>query len=115
MPNEPLPVSEVVSPPLVETPNPNDATERNPGDPTVSLNADGTPANVVQPFAATVPVNPEPSAQSDPAHVPSPYQPPETQAAAEESRRLREEALQAENRFRDLTPRVDVDQPQPQT
>jgi hypothetical protein len=75
MPNEPLPLSEVVSPPIVETPNPNDALQRNPGDPSISLNADGTVANTVQPLSGTVPVNPEPAPQSDPAHVASPYQP----------------------------------------
>jgi hypothetical protein len=104
--NEPLPLSEVVSPPLVETPNPNDALERNPGDPTISLNADGTPANAPAILAATVPVNAEPAPQSDPAHVPSPYQPEDPTLV--ENARLREEALQAENRFRvDRTPNVD--------
>lgn len=109
--NEPLPVSEVLSPPIVETPNPNDAAARNPGDPTESWNADGTQANSVQQFAATIPTNPTPDAtQSDPAHVPSPYQDPAALEAQAESARLREEALQAENRFRvDKTPRVDVD------
>jgi hypothetical protein len=96
--NEPLPLSEVVGPPLIETPNPNEAGERNPGDPSISLNADGTVA-ICGILIQTVPVNAEPSLQSDPAHVPSPYQPdvPEVQA---EARRLREESIQAENRIR---------------
>lgn len=109
--NEPLPLSEVVSPALIETENPNDAEGRNPGDPTISLDADGTPAGEVHELSGTVPVNPAPSAQSDPAHVPSPYQPPEATQEQVRTAKLREEALQAENRWRpgqpDNTPRLE--------
>ena len=107
-----------MSDPLVETENPNDSAVRNPGDPTESWDADGTPANtpllVVDPPA----VNPVPdTTQSDPAHVPSPYQPDADLEVLKENARLKEEALQAENRFVrkvkepgsviDPTPRVD--------
>lgn len=109
--NEPLPLSEVVSPALIETENPNDTEGRNPGDPTISLDADGTPAGEVHELSGTVPVNPTPSPQSDPAHVPSPYQPPEANEEQVRTAKLREEALQAENRWRpgekDRTPHVD--------
>jgi hypothetical protein len=99
-PNQPLTADEVRSPQLVEPENPNDAVARNPGDPTVSWNADGSLANQPHVLAATVPVNPAPDAtQSDPAHVPSPYQDPAAEEAQKESARLREEALQSENRF----------------
>jgi hypothetical protein len=101
-----------MSDPLIETENPNDTATRNPGDPTVSLNPDGTPANAPTEYVATAPVNPEPSLQSDPAHVPSPYQPPEATEEQVETAKLREAAIQAENRWRpgdktDKTPRVD--------
>lgn len=115
--NEPLPLSEVVSPQLIEPENPNDAVARNPGDPTVSWNADGTVANLPLDISGTVPVNPDPSPQSDPAHVPSPYQPAEATAEQKETSRLREVALQAENRWRpgetDKTPRVPNPEPAP--
>jgi IPT/TIG domain len=68
--------------PLIETPNPNEAGDRAPGDPTVSLNPDGTPANVPAVMVATVPVNPTPTVQSDPAFVPSPMQQGETKQTA---------------------------------
>jgi hypothetical protein len=98
---DPLPLSEVLSPPLVETRNPNDFLERAPGDPTISLNPDGSLANSPAILAATVPVNPAPDPTiSDPAHVPSPYQSEEQINAQIEARRLREESLQAENRWR---------------
>jgi len=75
-PNQTLTAEEVASPPLVETPNPNEAGERNPGDPTISLNPDGTPANTPAKMAMTVTPNPNPNPQSDPAFVPSPQQQP---------------------------------------
>ena len=96
---------QAVAAPLVETQNPNDAEGRNPGDPTVSLNSDGTVANTsVNPVSVTVPVDPAPHPQSDPAHVPSPFQPPEVLEEQARSAKLREEALQAENRFRPDAP-----------
>lgn len=87
-PNVPLPLSEVVSPVLIETENPNDAVARNPGDPTISWNADGSVANMPQELSGTVPVNPEPAPQSDPAHVPSPYQPAPPPAPEGEAREI---------------------------
>lgn len=71
--------------PLIETPNPNEAGDRAPGDPTVSLNPDGTLANAPAVKVATTPVNPTPSLQSDPAFVPSPLQQvePQTEPPAE--------------------------------
>ncbi len=62
--------------PLIETPNPNEAGDRAPGDPTVSLNPDGTVANAGAVISQTTPVNPTPTPQSDPAFVPSPQQQP---------------------------------------
>ena len=106
---DPLPVEEVIAPPFTEQPNPNEQGERNPGDPTVSLNADGTVANTtVNPVSATVPVNADPHPTSDPAHVESPYQPPEALAASKEAARLREESIQAENRWRPSGRREEV-------
>lgn len=100
-----------MSDPLIETPNPNDAEGRAPGDPTVSWDADGTDANAPLLVVGTAPVNPTPdTTQSDPAHVESPFQPAADLEVLKENARLREVALQAENRFRvDRTPKVDVD------
>ena len=100
-----------MSDPIIEAENPNDAPGRNPGDPTISLDPDGTMANEPSLTVATAPVNPTPTPTSDPCHVESPYQqPPDGLEVLKETARLREEALQSENRFRiDRTPRVDVD------
>jgi hypothetical protein len=62
-------------PPLIETPNPNEAgPQRNPGDPSISLNPDGTPATKSVGYIGTVPPNAAPMRTSDPAFVPSPFQ-----------------------------------------
>jgi hypothetical protein len=99
-----------MSDPIIELPNPNDAEGRAPGDPTISLDPDGTMANEPSIFVATSPTNPTPTPQSDPAHVPSPYQPEEDLEVLKENARLREVALQAENRLRiDRTPNAEVD------
>ena len=87
-PNQTLTAEEVASPPLVETPNPNEAGERNPGDPTISLNPDGTVANSAAKMAMTVTPNPNPTPQSDPAFVPSPYQPEPAPPEGEARERL---------------------------
>jgi hypothetical protein len=73
-PGQPLTAEEVASPPLVETPNPNESGERAPGDPTVSLNPDGTVANAPAKMSQTVPPVTTPTPTSDPAFVPSPQQ-----------------------------------------
>ena len=100
-----------MSDPLIETQNPNELGDRAPGDPTESWNADGSPANSPLLVVATAPINPVPDPHvSDPAFVPSPYQPPEVEEALTQNARLREVALQAENRFvprTDKTPHVD--------
>ena len=97
--------------PVTEPENPNDIAIRNPGDPSESWDADGTPANAPAEYVMTTPINPAPdTTQSDPAHVPSPYQPEEELEVLKENARLREVALQAENRFRvDRTPKAEVD------
>lgn len=62
-------------PPLVETPNPNETgPQRNPGDPSISLDPDGTPANKPVGYIGTAPPNAIPQQASDPAFVPSPFQ-----------------------------------------
>lgn len=65
-----------MSDPLVETPNPNEAADRAPGDPTVSLNPDGSVANAAALISQTVPPVKTPTPTSDPAFVPSPMQQP---------------------------------------
>ena len=63
------------SPPLIEPPNPNEeGPQRNPGDPSISLDPDGTLANQPVGYIGTVPPNAVPQPTSDPAFVPSPFQ-----------------------------------------
>jgi hypothetical protein len=78
----PQPYEYVPSPPIVEKENPNQGGNyRNPGDPTISLNPDGTEANAGPLKCMTAPVVKNPL-HSDPAFVPSPLMDKETFASS---------------------------------